>query len=96
MGHGMGAEPLIEPAVRALDQQMVVHLAEHRAEGIGVAELPDAAGIAGPQAIALVPAAAGDQPFEEPVGMALGERPQRGAVLGQHLDPSRRRARSTG
>ncbi len=95
MGHGMGPQPLIEQAVGTLDQQMIVHLAEHRAEGIGIAELPDAAGIAGPQAIALVTAATRDQPLEEPVGMARGERAQCGAVLGQHLDRSRRRARSS-
>ena len=43
MGQDMGAEPAVKLQMRALDQQMVVHLAEDRAETIGIVPVPCAA-----------------------------------------------------
>ena len=73
MGHGMGTEALIKRPVGPLDQQMVVHLAQHRAKGVGVAEFPAAAGVFGSQPIGVMRPAPLDQDLEESVGMTAGE-----------------------
>ena len=56
------AEPVVEPDVRALDQQIVVDRAEHRAEGVGIVDRPAAALVARPQQVA---DARGQDAFEE-------------------------------
>ena len=48
----MRAQPLPQPAMRALADQIVVELAQHRAEAVGVVHLPRAAGIVGAQRVA--------------------------------------------
>ena len=43
----MRAEPSVKLEMRALDQQIVVHRAENRAEAIGVVPIPDPAVVFG-------------------------------------------------
>ncbi len=76
MAHGMSAQPLVETQVRALDQQVVVHLPQHRREPIGIIEAPFAAGVARMESISRQGLAAGYQAFEQAGGMALVERAQ--------------------
>ena len=87
---GMGAELVEQPQVRALGDVIVVERAEHRAEGVGVEELPGAAGIAGAQPVA--DARAGpDRSFEHVVRRALLQRAQHRAGVIDHLDGVRTR-----
>ena len=51
MGRPVRAEPRVKLEMRALDQQMVVHRAEDRAETIGIVPFPDAALVFGAQPI---------------------------------------------
>ncbi len=78
--HLMGAQPLVEPPVRTLDQQIVVGLAQHRAEAIGVVEVPGAAGVGGVQPIGDGRRQPLGQALEHPVLMALLERGDQAAL----------------
>ena len=80
---GMGAQHLPELEVRALAQQMLVHLPQHRTEAEGIVLLPSAALAAKPQAVGarIAPQPGGEEPV--PVGGLQSQRLAAPAV-GQH------------
>ena len=90
----MRAEPLVEPRVRAFAEQVVVERAEHRAEGVGVVDVPRrrrgwrrAARYGG--------AAPGSDALEEARGVAARERPRAARRRGASRS-TRSRARDEG
>ena len=67
MVHRMGAEPLVETAMGALDQQVVVEAAEHGGEGVWVSQGPGAVLILGAQPVGEARGPVGQQALEEAV-----------------------------
>ncbi len=85
--HRMSAQPLVKAKVRALHQQVVVHLAEHRAKAIGIIEAPGAAVVAGEQAVGRRGLGATHQALEHPGDVAPLELREGPAVSVAGLQP---------
>ncbi len=83
--HLVGAELVEEPQVAAFVDVVVVHRPQHRPEGIGVEDVPLAAGIAGAIAHRLA-AIDRDLGFEEAGRMAWDHRAERLVVEREGLD----------
>ncbi len=80
----MRAEPVVEHRVRALADEPVVERPQHRAEGVRVVDRPRA--VAHSRRAGGSACAAGSGPSKKPAGVALRERRERRAVLGDGLE----------
>src|SRR5262249_26986908 len=86
MGDETGPEPVEESEMRPLGEVVVVHLAEHRAEAVGVDDRPGRCGVGAVEADELAPGR-GKHAFEEPGGMAALERAEGRAIEGRRFHP---------
>ena len=89
MDGDMGAEPVVELAVGAFEQEVIIHRAKDRAEGIGVAQGPAGVGVGSPQAVAEWQLTALGEAFEEAFGVPADQRQRRQAILRHDLDVRR-------
>ena len=82
----MGADPAVELAMGALDEQVVVDIAENSAVGVGVVENPLSPGIPRLEPIAEALAPRRQKPFEKAVLVARLEHHERSPALVDNLE----------
>ena len=83
---GTAAQPLVEPLVRSLHQQVIVQRPQHRPEPIGIIEGPGAAVVGGPKAIGEDLPVSRRQALKNASRMLLLEFQQDLPLQVQHLD----------
>ena len=93
---GWAPSRVVELAVGAFDQQVVVHRPQHRPEAERIVETPRAAGVGGVQAIGDRGGRALGQAFEHPIWMARLENGDQPSVRRAGLQRGRRGGRRRG